>query len=197
MAQVLARQGRSFELHGCARSLDRMAFLDRLRAADLAPHLRLHMDDGASEQRLQLAELFECGDPQAQLYVCGPTGFMDWVLDGAQRAGWASGRLHREYFAAPPAAATTESNGFELVLAGTGRRLRVEIGETVVEVLHRAGLDLPVSCEQGLCGTCEVAVLEGIPDHRDHFLTPEEKAAGRRFLPCCSRSKSTCLVLDL
>jgi vanillate O-demethylase ferredoxin subunit len=122
---------------------------------------------------------------------------MDWVLDGAQRAGWASGRLHREYFAAPPAAATTESDGFELVLAATGRRLRFETGETVVEVLHRAGVDLPVSCEQGLCGTCEVAVLEGIPDHRDHFLTPEEKASGRRFLLCCSRSKSTCLVLDL
>jgi len=53
------------------------------------------------------------------------------------------------------------------------------------------------SCEQGVCGTCLTRVLEGRPDHRDLYLTPEEQAAGDQFLPCCSRSKTPQLVLDL
>jgi vanillate O-demethylase ferredoxin subunit len=54
-----------------------------------------------------------------------------------------------------------------------------------------------MSCEQGVCGTCLTRVLEGTPDHKDSYLTPEERAANDQFLPCCSRSKTPLLVLDL
>jgi vanillate O-demethylase ferredoxin subunit len=53
------------------------------------------------------------------------------------------------------------------------------------------------SCEQGVCGTCLTRVLDGAPDHRDQYLTPEEQAEGDQFLPCCSRARSPRLVLDL
>jgi vanillate O-demethylase ferredoxin subunit len=68
---------------------------------------------------------------------------------------------------------------------------------TVVKALAAAGIQIPTSCEQGICGTCLTPVLEGIPDHRDQYLTAEEQAAGDRFLPCCSRAKSDRLVLKL
>jgi vanillate O-demethylase ferredoxin subunit len=68
---------------------------------------------------------------------------------------------------------------------------------TVVAALAQAGVEVPTSCEQGVCGTCLTRVLSGEPDHRDVYLLDEEKAANDQFLPCCSRSKSPMLVLDL
>jgi len=64
-------------------------------------------------------------------------------------------------------------------------------------VLHEHGISLPVSCEQGACGTCLTRVIAGEPDHRDSYLTDEERCRNDQFLPCCSRSRSACLVLDL
>ena len=63
--------------------------------------------------------------------------------------------------------------------------------------LRDIGVEIPVSCEQGICGTCLTRVLEGEPDHRDLFLTEDEQAANDQFTPCCSRAKSARLVLDI
>ena len=79
----------------------------------------------------------------------------------------------------------------------TGSLVRVPLGKTVVKALEEAGVEVQVSCEQGVCGTCLTRVLEGTPDHKDMYLTPEEQAANDQFLPCCSRAKSARLVLDL
>jgi vanillate O-demethylase ferredoxin subunit len=68
---------------------------------------------------------------------------------------------------------------------------------SVAQVLLEAGIDIPLSCEQGICGTCLTRVLEGEPDHRDMFLTDAERARNDQFTPCCSRAKSARLVLDL
>jgi vanillate O-demethylase ferredoxin subunit len=70
-------------------------------------------------------------------------------------------------------------------------------GTTVLQVLGDAGVFVPASCEQGVCGTCLTRVLEGVPDHRDLYLTEVEQAANDQFAPCCSRSKSATLLLDL
>ena len=53
------------------------------------------------------------------------------------------------------------------------------------------------SCAEGVCGTCETRVIDGIPDHRDLFLSPEEQAANKTIMICCSGSKSGTPVLDL
>ena len=130
------------------------------------------------------------------MYVCGPTGFMDWVLGAARDAGVPEGRLHREYFAAGPID-TSSDGSFEIRLASTGAVIRVGTQETVTAALAKAGITVPMSCEQGVCGTCLTRVLEGVPDHRDMYLTPQEQALCDQFAPCCSRSKSSRLVLDL
>ena len=86
---------------------------------------------------------------------------------------------------------------FEVKIASSGRTYPVSAGESVVAALAVHGVEIPVSCEQGICGTCLTRVLEGEPDHRDQFLTCEEHAANNQFLPCCSRARSPLLVLDL
>ena len=68
---------------------------------------------------------------------------------------------------------------------------------SVVRALADADVEILTSCEQGVCGTCLTRVLDGDPEHRDVYLTDEEHARNDQFTPCCSRSKSALLVLDL
>jgi ferredoxin len=82
-------------------------------------------------------------------------------------------------------------------IASTGAELAVPAGRSIVDVLIEAGVNVLTSCEEGACGTCETAVLDGRPDHRDSVLTQEERRAGDRILPCVSRSRTPQLVLDL
>ncbi len=84
-----------------------------------------------------------------------------------------------------------------MVIASTGQAIGVGAGQTVLAALSAQGIEIPTSCEQGVCGTCVTGVLEGEPEHRDLYFTPEERACNRQFLPCCSRSLSPRLVLDL
>ena len=86
---------------------------------------------------------------------------------------------------------------FEVKLASTGRVIVVPKDKTVVQALAAVGVEIATSCEQGVCGTCLTRVLEGEPDHKDTYLTPEEQMANDQFTPCCSRSNSPLLVLDL
>ncbi|PAU54665.1 oxidoreductase [Pseudomonas sp. PIC25] len=196
MAERLAQLGADFALHYCARSAERAAFVGRLRGSMFADRVHLHFDDGESGQRLDAARLLAGPDDDTHLYVCGPNGFMSHVLDTAQSLGWAEGRLHREYFAAP-VQAESASDAFEIQLASSGQVFRVPTDKSVVQVLDEAGVCIPVSCEQGICGTCLTRVLDGVPEHRDLFMTDDERARNDQFTPCCSRARSARLLLDL
>ena len=140
--------------------------------------------------------LFKEGDEGEHVYVCGPKGFMDAVLGTARAAGWPEAQLHYEFFGAAPVDAGGDQ-AFEVQLASSGRVVVVPAGQSVVQALAAVGIEVLTSCEQGVCGTCLTRVLDGQPEHRDQYLTPEEQAAGDQFLPCCSRARSPRLVLDL
>jgi vanillate O-demethylase ferredoxin subunit len=86
---------------------------------------------------------------------------------------------------------------FTLVLAKSGQQLQVAADQTALQVLEAAGIDVPMSCGQGICGTCLTRVVGGVPDHRDMYLSGEEQDANDQFTPCCSRSKTAVLMLDL
>lgn len=196
MAERLANAGKAFELHYCGRSAAGMAFVERLRESGFAASVHLHMDDGEAAQRLNTAQVLADANPTHHVYVCGPTGFMEHVLGTAREQGWQDAQLHREYFTVAQADAA-DSASFEVQLASSGRCLQVPADRSVAEVLLDAGVDVPLSCEQGICGTCITRVLEGVPDHRDMFMTEAEHARNDQFTPCCSRAKSARLILDL
>jgi vanillate O-demethylase ferredoxin subunit len=86
---------------------------------------------------------------------------------------------------------------FEVQIGHHGITCTVPVGRSVIDVLAERGIEIPVSCEQGVCGTCITRVLDGEPDHRDAFLTDAERKANNCFTPCCSRARSARLVLDL
>lgn len=196
MAEQLAAQGGAFTLHHATRSRERTPFVAQLATTPYADRVHHHFDDGPATQKLDLAATLRSAPAGSHLYVCGPTGFMEAVLAEGRAQGWDEARLHREYFAAAPTG-TAGDGGFELELASSGRVIPVAADQTALAALLAAGLDIPMSCEQGVCGTCLTGVKSGVPDHRDQYLTPEERAANNQFLPCCSRASSARLVLDL
>ena len=196
MAERLAHTQAAFELHYCTRSAARTAFLDEIRQAPFADSVHLHVDDGDAEQKLDLAGLAAAPDPDTQVYVCGPAGFIEHVLSTFREHGWPEAQLHTEYFSG---AETTreDDDSFEVKIASSGASFQVPADKTVHQVLSENGIEIMVSCEQGVCGTCLTRVLEGEPDHRDLYLDDHEHAANDQFTPCCSRAKSKTLVLDL
>lgn len=196
MAERLVHSGAVFEMHYCTRSRSRTAFVQRIEGSALAGRVQFHFDDGAPAQRADIAALVGPPRPGQHLYVCGPQGFMDAVLARARTQGWPEAQIHYEFFGAAPAAGG-ETGAFEVKLASSGRVVPVPAGVSVVKALADCGVVVATSCEQGVCGTCLTRVIDGVPDHRDLYLTPEEQAAGDQFLPCCSRAKSALLVLDL
>ena len=94
---------------------------------------------------------------------------------------------------------TTSSTvkAFEVQIKSSGQIIMIPEDCSGVEALSFEGIDIPTSCAQGICGTCLTKVVEGVPEHKDQYLTPEEQAANDQFTPCCSRALSARLVLDL
>lgn len=195
MARALHAQGSPFEMHYCGRSASRMAFLDEIESSGFSRCVALHADE-VPAQKFDAQHVLADPREDTHLYVCGPTGFMDHVLETARRQGWPETHLHREYFAGHVTTSDTDGS-FEVRIASTGLRCQVPVGRTVIEVLAAHGVEVPTSCEAGVCGTCLTRVLEGTPDHRDSFLTDAERAANDQFTPCCSRAISPVLLLDL
>lgn len=196
MAQRLHTWGADFALHYSTRSAARTAFREELLAGPFAARVHLHHDDGPEVQKLHAAELLAQPQGDTQVYVCGPAGFIDHVMGTAKSLGWPAQQLHTEYFAAA-AQDGADDRPFEVQLTSTGQRYAVGQDQSVVQALRAQGVELMTSCEQGVCGTCLTRVLEGEPDHRDMYLTDEEKAANDQFLPCCSRACSPRLVLNI
>ncbi|WP_261323369.1 PDR/VanB family oxidoreductase [Burkholderia anthina] len=196
MSDQLHRENRPFSLHYCTRSKDRMAFHKAIMNSAWADKAHYHFDDGAIDQKLDVAAVLGAASRDTHLYVCGPQGFMDSVLNTARETGWEEDRLHYEYFKH----AVTQNNDdttFEVEIASTGTVLIVPPGKSVAAVLNEHGFNISMSCEQGVCGTCVTRVLSGTPDHRDTFLLSDEREANDQMTPCCSRSKSSRLILDL
>jgi vanillate O-demethylase ferredoxin subunit len=145
---------------------------------------------------LDLNSLLAEPDPHKHLYVCGPQGFIDHVLGSARERGWPTAQLHVEYFGA----AATDTSGdrpFDVKLASSGRVVTVAADKTVLEALAEQGVAIPYACAEGVCGTCLTRVLDGQPDHRDLYLTEDERAASNQFTTCCSRARTPMLLLDL
>lgn len=198
MAEQLIQVDGSFQLHYFARSEARAAFRDRLQSSEMQSKVHLHFDDDIANRDFDLvAALEKILESDTHVYVCGPGGFMDFALASARRAGFSEAQLHREYFAASSAHVDDEQKAFQIRVVSTGETYEVASDETVVATLARHNISVPVSCEQGVCGTCVTRVLEGRPLHRDVYMTDAEHARNDQFTPCCSRSLSPLLVLDL
>lgn len=196
MAEELYRKNRNFELYYCSRNPERAAYRDYLVEVPWLSSVHFHFDSDGHQEPLNVQKILNAHGAGTHLYVCGPAGFIQHVCTSAEKSDWSEGQVHFEHFSATTAPTATNSE-FEIVLARRGVSIRVPADISAAQALIDNGVDIPLSCEQGVCGSCVLPVIDGTPDHRDVFLTSAERAANRCFTPCCSRSKTGKLVLDL
>jgi ferredoxin-NADP reductase len=192
MIRHCEKTGQPWTLDYLVRSRQRAAFLE-----DLAPfgdRVVVHSSADLGRRGEIAAMVARAGDA-GTLYCCGPAALMEAVEQAT--SGFAPDRVRFEWFSAKETADHGPGDGFTVILAKSGRTIAVPAGRTLLEALEDAGIDAPYACREGICGSCEVAVLEGIPDHRDQVLTAAEQASNQTIITCCSRARSAELVLDL
>ena len=193
MADRLKRSGRNYEIHYAGRSLERMAFLARLQRDH---GNQLHLYPSQDGQRLDLRTCLNRVGPAGQVYACGPERLLNNLLDLTR--DWPSNLLHIERFSASGTQLDPSHEiGFDVELQDSGLTVHVPPEKTTLQALREAGVDVQSDCEEGLCGTCEVRLVEGEIDHRDTVLTQSERQETRRVMVCCSRARSGKIVLAL
>ncbi|WP_431017137.1 PDR/VanB family oxidoreductase [Bradyrhizobium pachyrhizi] len=191
MIRRLEALGCRWDLFYAARTRAAAAFLDELGTYRSRVHV--DFDDERSGRVFDLPAIVRNAPAHAHLYCCGPLPMLE-AFEAATVDRLAD-RVHVEYFKARETPAT--EGGFDVKLARSNRTIAVEAGKTILDALLDAGIAANYACTEGVCGTCETRVLEGIPDHRDQFLSEEEQAANKSVMICCSGAKSRTLVLDL
>lgn len=192
LAQIaqLSHFGGRFELHYAARNRALGAYMDRLTAAH-RDQVHCYFDE--EKQAIDLSRILSMQPIGTHLYVCGPKGMINWVLSTAESMGWPKLALHHEEFLAPGTGLP-----FTVELAASGKTITVGTTQSLLEAIEAAGVDAPYLCRGGACGQCETTVhnCDGTILHRDHWLTPQEHAEGRKIMPCVSRFEGKTLVID-
>ncbi|MCX7286412.1 MAG: PDR/VanB family oxidoreductase [Rhodobacterales bacterium] len=192
LAQIaqLAHLGGRFELHYAARNRQLGAYMGRLTAAHPA-QVNCYFDE--EKQTIDVRRILSMQPIGTHLYICGPKGMITWVLGTAEAMGWPKPALHHEEFLAPGTGLP-----FDVQLAASRKTITVGTTQSLLEAMEAAGVDAPYLCRGGACGQCETIVhkCDGTLLHRDHWLTPEEHAEGRKIMPCVSRFEGKTLIID-
>ncbi len=193
MARRARELGLDYQLHYSGRARGCMALLDDLAQLH-GERLHLHVSDEGG--RNDFAALLAQPDAGTQIYACGPERMLAALQEAC--AGWPEDALRVEHFHSTLATLDpSREHAFEAELKDSGIVLQVPADQTLLAALRAANIDVQSDCEEGLCGSCEVRVLDGAVDHRDVVLTRAEREAGTRMMACCSRAQGGRIVLEL
>lgn len=196
MAYHLQREGLPFELHYFARSREEAAFVELLeKRSGFAEKVNFHFGLDRGDQPLIINAALKRATAASHVYTCGPVGFMD-VVRNLAAATVPEDNIHIEHFQAGEAVDTEDDTPFEVEL-DSGEVYEVPVGKSIVEVLGDNGFEVDTSCREGICGTCVLKVLKGVPDHRDQCLSISEKKANDQMATCISRSKTGRIILEM
>ena len=194
MAQALNDAGVPFALHYCVRSMRQAAFIDELKDAPWHDKVTVHISELG--ERIDFREVLADCQKDTHIYVCGPVGFTEAATDAASEAGLDASHVHFEYFKARTRD-DSDNVPFDVRIASTGQIIHIPADRSITDILIERGFDIPVSCEEGICGTCLTGVVSGDVEHHDVILDEAERVRNRRLTPCCSRARGGTLVLDL
>ena len=192
MLLAAERAGVPWHLVYGGRSRSSMAFLEHLKRGTGSVQIQPADECGP----LDLDAIAERAAAGAETYCCGPGGLLN-ALTARFAAQELQPRLHLERFAPVPSAPSSTEAALTLVLARSGQEVEVPPGCSLMEALRANGVEVPSSCEQGVCGMCETRVLDGVVDHRDMLLTERERERNNVMMVCVSRARTRTLLLDL
>ena len=195
MAKRLQALGKSFEVLALGRSRNAFAFADDI--AELKCPVHWHFDD-VSNGPPNLYELLHARPPKSNshYYACGPAAMLEAFETACQTLGYVNHHIER-FAAVEIKAADDARQSFTVELRKSGKTFEVTHDTNLHQQLILLKINVPFSCEEGICGACETQVLEGTPDHRDMVLSSAEQASNRVMMVCVSGCKTERLVLNL
>ncbi|MGP4057695.1 PDR/VanB family oxidoreductase [Mycobacterium sp. 4D054] len=185
-ARLWGRDARLLYIHRRGRGV----YADLVR--ELTEHVSIHTRraDLVAELTASLAD-----QPLGtHLYVCGPAGFIDVVTASAVELGWRASRIHVEHFGID---ALDPGEPFAVRLSSDAEEFTVDAGVSLLDALEGRGIEVPNLCRRGVCGECRIPVSGGVIEHRDLYLTDDEKNAGDSMMACVSRARGQSLELAL
>ncbi|MFW6502248.1 PDR/VanB family oxidoreductase [Acinetobacter baumannii] len=197
MWSSLALDQRQCDLHYCTRQSN-IPFLDRInefhimnRDSNYKTYIGHKSDNG-----FDIKTILDQEKVNTHLYICGSLPFIQYVEDQALAMQWSKSFIHKECFKNTPLAMELDSDQeHTIVIASSGEKIQLLQTDNIAMVLNQAGYTVPMSCEQGICGTCTLRYSEGELYHQDMILNDQEHL--EMFTPCCSKIKSKHLVIDL
>lgn len=196
MAHSLSRAGKKFTLHLFARAPDYLPFIDHLNELNFNGDILYYYDTENSISARDMTGIIGPAEENKALYVCGPKPFMAHIIDTAKENNWKHNSLHYESFSAT-SDVYDNNKSFDLILTKSKISLTVGANESIIEAAQRKNIIIPMSCGQGMCGTCVCAVISGKVDHRDSILSDIEHQNHDKIAACVSRAKSGKLILDI
>jgi tetrachlorobenzoquinone reductase len=199
MIQTLEREGVPWKLYYAARTQKDAAFLSELQALGVVHPgcIDIRFDHEPGVAMLDIEGIVnENAGAGVHFYACGPGPMLD-AFEAATKLLPATNRHLERFSADAKQASEAAMTEYDAVLARSGVTLRITPEKSLLDTLLDAGVSVEFSCMEGICGSCRVAVQEGLPDHRDHVLTEEERARNDTVLVCCCGSRTERLVLDL
>lgn len=179
-------QGRQWSLLYIGSDRDDMLFVDELEQL-CGDRLTLWV----TKERGQRPVLSEWVKNDADVYACGPQSLLDELETLVEPA-----RLHLERFTPKQRERESEHESFTVIAARSGVTVSVSDNESMLDALEDAGVPLLASCKRGVCGSCEVPVIDGIPEHLDSVMSDADKDDLGIMYPCVSRSKTETLTVD-
>lgn len=195
MAAEAKVRGIDYTLIYLGRRRDALAFVGYL-TDEHADRCIIWITDEHGGERFDVSRYVRALDTNGlRVYCCGSESLLADVERSLEDAPL--GVLRTERFAIPSVSSTSTNTGFDVVLGRSGKTLRVPEDRSILDVINEAGAGVMSTCNKGLCGTCEVRVLNGLPEHRDAVLTPAERAESNTIMTCVSRCSGSKLVLDL
>jgi ferredoxin-NADP reductase len=195
MIRRLRDIGREVQVLYCARSRKEAPFYLCLEELVGEKAMHSHFSDEAGSTA-SIERYLSAYTPDDNFYCCGPSSMLDAFEAACESLGFAN--VHLERFKANVHSGQAAVKGQCVIeLAKSGRTLTVPKDEGLLKCLLAAGVDVPYSCEEGVCGACETRILSGEADHRDGILSKSQKAANSVMMVCVSRCRSDHMVLDL
>ena len=194
MAYQLRESGQEFKLYYRAKRRASAAYADLLKS-EFGDAVECLFSDEGGREAFDLGAILSDLPKETELYTCGSKSFMGFITEKAANY-LPENKIHLEHFYPDEAVDTSGDKGFELYCAKSDVQVQVPADKSIIEVLDEAGVDIPVSCTEGVCGSCITRFTEGEVEHRDCILNKAEKEKKQLFTPCCSRAKSNRLVID-
>ena len=140
----------------------------------------------------------------AEYFICGPAGYMQTIIDSLTDFEVPENRIHKEsFYSGEPKKKIEEENqgdssyDVKIILDGEEYNVNVPPEKTILEAALDQDLDMPFSCQSGLCTACRGKLLYGNVHMDEEDGLSEEEVNDGYILNCVSKPTSPDVKIEV